>query len=139
MRKKIITISAVLMALIVLATYTCHLQSNGEMDVMNSISLNSANYRQECLTVVMNTMIVTDSNEEIANTIIQHVLDNDFHAIRFSFDNGYPNELNISVYKTEHDIESGDMLFSFTYKQTDDEIGKYDISEAEHMKLEIYE
>ncbi len=139
MKKKIIIVTAALVTLAVLVAHTCNLRFGKEMDVVNSISLNSANYRQECLTVAMNTMIVTDNKEETANAIIQHVLDNDFHTIKFSFDNGYPNELNVSVYKTEKDIESGDMLFSFSYKQTDGKIGECDISQSEHMKLDIHE
>lgn len=137
--KKIIAVSAVLVVSAVLAAYTYSLQFRGEMDVVNSISLNSTNYRQERLTVTINTMTVPDSKEDTANTIIHHVLDNDFHTVKFSFDNGYFNELNVSVYKTKHDVESGDKLFSFTYEQSGGEIGEYDISQAEHMKLEIHE
>jgi len=139
MKKKIIIVAAALMALAAVVAHTYNLQSGKEMDVVNSISLNSANYRQERLTVAMNTMIVTDNKEDTANTIIQHVLNNDFHTIKFSFDNGYPNELNVSVYKTEKDIESGNMLFSFSYEQTNGKIGECDISQSEHMKLEIHE
>lgn len=101
--------------------------------------MNSSNYKQERINVILNKLIVTDCKEEIADTIIKKTLDNDFHTIRFNFDSGYPNTLNVSVYKTDKDIWSGNMLFSFSYEQIDGEIGEYDISQSEHMKLEIHE
>ena len=55
------------------------------MDVRNSLSLSSSNYSEEKINVILNKVIATESKEEIAYSIIQKVLDNDFHTIKFSF------------------------------------------------------
>ena len=111
-----------------------------EMDVVNSISFGNSNYHEKNINVVLNKAIVTQSKEDIADEIVQKVLDNDLHTIRLSFDDGYPNRLDVSVYKNEKDRESGDLLFSFSYKQEAyDEIGAYDISQPDHMQIVIHE
>lgn len=136
MKQKIIVITTAS----ILAVCACYLQFGKEMDVVNSISLNSSNYRNENIKVILNKAIVTESKEDIAADIIQKVLNNDFHTIRFCFDDGYPNRLDVSVYKNEKDRELGNLLFAFSYKQdADDEIGAYDISQSDHMQLEIHE
>ena len=110
------------------------------MDVVNSISFGNSNYHEKNINVVLNKAIVTQSKEDIADEIVQKVLDNDLHTIRFSFDDDYPNRLDVSVYKNEKDRESGDLLFSFSYKQEAyDEIGAYDISQPDHMQIVIHE
>lgn len=109
------------------------------MDVVNSFSMGGSNYKDENIKVVLNKLIITESEDEIANDILQRVLDNSFHTIRFSFDDGYPNELNVSVYKSEEDIKDGQMFFSFSYRQIDGEIGEYDISQSDHMELKIHD
>lgn len=136
MKKNLFAISV---GIVLIGTVFCYLQFGREIDVGNSFSMNSSNYKQERINVILNKLIVTDCKEEIADTIIKKTLDNDFHTIRFNFDSGYPNTLNVSVYKTDKDIRSGNMLFSFSYEQIDGEIGEYDISQSEHMKLEIHE
>lgn len=107
------------------------------MDVVNSFSLNSSNYKEENINVILNKVIITESKEEIANSIVQKVLDNDFHTIRFSFNGGYPNRLKVSIYKNKKDLENSNLLFSFTYEQENGDIGAYDISQAEHMKFDF--
>lgn len=135
MKKRVIAISV----FAVLMIYVCYLQFGKDMDVVNSFSMGSSNYRDEDIKVILNKLIVTESKDEIANDIIQRVLDNSFHTIRFSFDGGYPNKLDVSVYKSEKDRKEGHMLFSFSYGQIDGEIGEYDISQSDHMKLEVYD
>ena len=134
MKKKLI---AILVGSAIFAITTCYLQFGRNMDVVNSFSLNSSNYKEENISVILNKLIVTESKENIAESIIQHVLDNDFHTIRFSFDGGYPNKLIVSVYKSKKSLESDDILFYFSYEQSGGEIGIYDISQPEHMKLNI--
>lgn len=135
MKKKI---AAMVVIVTMLSIYIGYLQFGREMDVVNSFSFSSDNFLEESIKVSLNTIFVTDKKEDIAENIIQCVLDNSFHTIRFNFDRGYPNRLNVDVYKSKKDIQSGDMIFSFTYWQGDDgKIGAYDISQAEHMKLEI--
>lgn len=107
------------------------------MDVVNSMTLTSSNYKSERITVILNKLFVDDNKEEIAKDIIQKVISNDFHTIKFNLDNGYPNELNVSVYKTKNDIKTNNILFTFSYKQIDGEIGEYNISQQEKMELKI--
>lgn len=136
MKKKIIAISIVFAVLMI---YVGHLQFGRDMDVVNSFSLNSSNNREENINVILNKLIITENEEEIANNIVQGVLDNSFHTIRFSFDGGYPHRLDVSVYKSENDLKESQMLFSFSYSQSDGKIGEYDISQSDHMKLEIHD
>lgn len=139
MRKKIVALAVVFTIIVLLPVYLYYLQFGRDMDVRNSFATNSSNYKQERINVVLNKLIVTNSNEELAQIIIQKVLENDFHTIRFDFENGYPNELTAYVYKSKNDIKSGDEIFSFSYRQVDGEIGEFDISDYEHMILKIYE
>lgn len=134
MKKKLI---AIVVGFAILTICTCYLQFARNMDVVNSFSMSSSNYKEENINVILNKLIVTESKEYIVENIIQHVLDNDFHTIRFSSDGGYPHKLKVSVYKSKKDLEQDDMLFSFSYGQSGGEIGIYDISQPEHMKLEI--
>lgn len=138
MKKKIAVIS--MTAVISLtAIFFCYLQFGREMDVGSSFSISSANYKEERINVILNKLVFTDSKEKTAETVIQHVLDNDFHSIRFSFDDGFPNELDVSVYKSDNDIQSGNLLFTFSYGLAYGETGAYDISQSEHMELKIYD
>ena len=51
-----------------------------------------------------------------SNEIIQHVLDNDFHSIRFSYDlSGYPNEVTVDVFTSEKNFKKGKVAYSFDY------------------------
>ncbi|MCM1561929.1 MAG: hypothetical protein NC123_20725, partial [Butyrivibrio sp.] len=96
--KKKITVASVIAVTALTAILFCYLQFGRKMDIRSSFSVNSANYKAERINVILNKLIVTDSKEKTAETVIQHVLDNDFHSIRFSFNGGYPNDLNVSVY-----------------------------------------
>lgn len=137
MKKKIAAAAAVLT---ILSIYICYLQFGREMDAVNSFSFSTANFMDESIRVDLNQLIVTDDAEDIAKNIIQRVLANDFHTIRFCFDRGYPNRLKVSVYKNKKGIGSGTMLFSFTYGQAidDRDIVAYDISQEKYMRLEIF-
>lgn len=132
---------AVIIFLIAIIGILGYLQFGRDMDCDNSWSFSNSNqYYEESINVFLNKLVVTDSNEEIAEEIIQKVIVNDFKRIKFSFDvQGYPNTLNVSVYKNERDCIEGKKLFGFTYGQAGDkEIGKYDIRESEHMELKIW-
>lgn len=57
------------------------------------------------LTVVANSNEIEDK-EEFARTIVHMCQDNSFHSVRFSTDiQGYPTELDISVYLSRKDVE----------------------------------
>lgn len=138
MRKKIITI--VILILVLGIGYVGYLQFGREINAVNCISMTASNYYQERLTVVLNKLVLTKSEEEAAKEIIRKVIANDFYKMKFSFDvQGYPNELRVSVYKTDIDLQNGKELFEFSYGHIDGEIGDYDITESEHMELKIIE
>ena len=133
---------AVFMAVLVICfVYMCFLQFGRDMDVINSIAFSCANFREVSIRVNLNKMIISEDVEEIAGDIIERVLENGFKTIRFDLDVGYCNRLKVSVYKNNKSVESGDMLFSFTYSRSPDHggIGTYNISQAEYMELEICE
>lgn len=136
MKKKI---AAAVAVLAIWSVYICYLQFGRDMDVVNCFSFSCANFLAEDIRVNLNKIVVAEAAEDIAESIIQRVLDNGFHTVKFNFDRGYSNRLKVSVYKNKRSIESGDMLFSFIYSQAadDGEIGDYDISQGEHMELEI--
>lgn len=56
MKKKII---AVIVGFTILAICSCYLQFSRNMDIMNSISFSSSNYREESINVVLNKLIIT--------------------------------------------------------------------------------
>lgn len=61
MKKKII---AVIVGFTILAICSCYLQFSRNMDIMNSISFSSSNYREESINVVLNKLIIT-ANKKI--------------------------------------------------------------------------
>lgn len=63
MKKKIAVIS--MTAVIALtAIFFCYLQFGREMDVGNSFSISSANYKEERINVILNKLVVTGSKEK---------------------------------------------------------------------------
>ncbi len=54
--------------------------------------------------------------KHVPGKIIQHILDNDFHSTRFSFDiNGYPNNVSVDVFTSEKNAQKGKEAYSFEY------------------------
>ena len=86
-----------------------------EMDVLSSDSVTAANWYELSIDVIADKDDVLD-RDACSNEIIQHVLDNDFHNIRFSFDlNGYPNEVTVDVFTSEKNFKEGKVAYSFDY------------------------
>lgn len=86
-----------------------------DMDVLSSYSATSANWYELNINVIADKDIVLD-RAVCSNKIIQHVLDNDFHSTRFSFDlNGYPNEVTVDVFISEKNFKKGKIDYSFDY------------------------
>lgn len=76
---------------------------SGIPDVVSSMSMNNDYY----LRIVANSSRI-DDKEEFARKIIHMCQDNSFHSIRFSTDiNGYPSELNMTVYLNRKKLEKG--------------------------------
>lgn len=78
---------------------------SGEMDAVSSRTTSFANCNFEDITIILNQTGISNY-EQCAEEIIQHVINNDFHTIRFSFnETGYPNSLTASVYLTKSDLK----------------------------------
>lgn len=86
-----------------------------EMDVLSSHNTTSANWYELSINVIADKETVLD-RDACSSEIIQHVLDNDFHSVRFSYDlSGYPNEVTVDVYTSEKDFKKGKIAYSFEY------------------------
>lgn len=86
-----------------------------EMDALSSHNTTSANWYELNISVIADKDTVLDK-DSCSSEIIQHVLDNDFHSIRFSYDlSGYPNEVNVDVFTSEKDFKKGKVAYSFDY------------------------
>lgn len=86
-----------------------------EMDVLSSDNTTSANWYELSINVIADKDIVLD-RDTCSNEIMKHVLDNDFHSIRFSYDlNGYPNKVIVDVFTSEKNFKKGKVAYSFDY------------------------
>ena len=86
-----------------------------EMDVFSSINTTASNWYRLDINVIVDEDIASDK-DACSTEIIQHILDNDFHSIRFSFDvNGYPNEVMVDVFTSEKNLQKGEKAYSFEY------------------------
>ncbi|MCI8784952.1 hypothetical protein AALB51_03710 [Lachnospiraceae bacterium 62-26] len=86
-----------------------------EMDVLSSHNTTSANWYELSINVIADKEAILD-REACSSEIIQHVLDNDFHSVRFSYDlSGYPNEVTVDVFTSEKDFKKGEISYSFEY------------------------
>lgn len=86
-----------------------------EMDVFSSQNIISDNWYELNIDVIVDDEIASDE-EECSREIIQHIVNNDFYNMRFSFDmNGYPNKVNINVFTTEKNLQKDKKAYSFEY------------------------
>lgn len=86
-----------------------------EMDIISSNNTTADNWYELDLTVIVDKDIVSDK-KACSEEIIQHILANDFHSTRFSFDiSGYPNEVTVDVYTSEKNIQNNIKEYSFSY------------------------
>ena len=86
-----------------------------EMDIISSDNTTADNWYELDLSVIVDKDIVSDKNA-CSEEIIQHILANDFHSTRFSFDiSGYPNEVTVDVYTSEKNIQNNIKEYSFSY------------------------
>lgn len=69
------------------------------------------------VSIVSHRIFIPDK-EEFAREVIQMIIDNSLMGIQFSYDiNGYPNELNITVYLNESSCRNGNSIFKISYTQ----------------------
>lgn len=109
MKNKLIAVT--LLSMTILCSCEALEKYTGEMDVTNSRSLSYDNGYKEYITVVVDSEKIIDY-EACAREIIKHCIVNDFKTIEFSYDvNGFPNELNATVYLTG----KKDPIFQMTY------------------------
>lgn len=86
-----------------------------EMDVITSRSITADNWYELDVSIIVDESIAADK-DICSNEIIQHILSNDFHSTRFSFDiSGYPNKLTVNVFTSEKNIQKGEKAYSFEY------------------------
>lgn len=86
-----------------------------KMDVLSSHSATADNWYELNIDVIADKDTISD-RDACSQEIIQHILDNDFHSTRFSFDfNGYPNEVTVVVYTSEKKFKKGKTAYSFEY------------------------
>ena len=86
-----------------------------EMDIISSNNTTADNWYELDLSVIVDKDIVSDK-KACSEEIIQHILANDFHSTRFSFDiSGYPNEVTVDVYTSEKNIQNNIKEYSFSY------------------------
>ena len=86
-----------------------------EMDIITSNNTTADNWYELDLSVIVDKDIVSDK-KACSEEIIQHILANDFHSSRFSFDiSGYPNEVTVDVYTSEKNIQNNIKEYSFSY------------------------
>ena len=86
-----------------------------EMDILSSNNTTSGNWYELDIDVIADKDDVSDK-EACSREIIQHILDNDFHSTRFSFDiNGYPNSVSVDVFTSEKNVQKDRKAYSFEY------------------------
>jgi len=72
-----------------------------EMDIISSHSITADNWYELDISVIVDETTALD-RDACSEEIVQHILDNDFHSTRFSFDlSGYPNEVSVDVFTSE--------------------------------------
>ncbi len=97
-------------------------EHSGIPDITSCVSVNNDHY----LTVIANIDKIEDK-EEFARRVICMCQKNSFRSIRFSTDiNGYPSELNITVYLNRKDIEKKESVCKIEFI-TDDYNKDYNI------------
>lgn len=86
-----------------------------EMDVISSHNTTADKWYKLDIDVIVDKDSASDK-DACSKEIIQHILDNDFHSIYFSFDkNGYPNEVIVDVFTSKENIQTGKKSYSFEY------------------------
>lgn len=85
------------------------------MDIISSYNISSDNWYELDISIIVDENIA--SNKDVCSKeIIQHIIDNDFHSTRFSFDtNGYPNKVTVDIFTSEKNIQTGKKAYSFEY------------------------
>lgn len=86
----------VLLAVIVFIIF-CYLQYGRKIEVRNTRITSCRNDYSEDISITANKIWISDK-AKFAEDIINTFMNNSFDNVKFSFDLGYPSELNIFVY-----------------------------------------
>lgn len=89
----------VLIVIIILGSFF-YLQFGRKMQIRNTRITSYQNEYSEDVSVIANKFYIINRNK-FAEEVIDTFLDNSFDNVKFSFDLGYPSDLNISVYMNE--------------------------------------
>ncbi len=94
----------------------------------------------ENVSILSYKMFIPDK-EDFARQVIQIITDNSLKGMLFSYDvDGYPNELNITVYLNESSCRNGNSVFRISYTQDQQFNFMYNIKDnPEKFTLEILE
>ncbi len=105
---------------------------------MPEVSSSSVMSNHMSLNVVANRLFIMDK-EKFAEEIVEKCRNNSFSGVKFSYDLRIPKSLDVAIYSSRYQIQSGAPLFSFSYEQ-DDINGDYDIvNNPEKFKIFINE
>ena len=86
-----------------------------EIDIISASGHKADNWYSESISVLEDEEVISNK-EACVYEIIQRVVADDFKEIDFSFEeNGYPNELSVTVYTSKQAFEIGINTFEFEY------------------------
>lgn len=111
MRRKIVLI--ILYVLFALGIF--YLQVSREPTVCNTVTSSDHTGYHACLTITANKLVIFDRNK-LQQELINHIVNNDFENILFSYDvMGAPTECTVTVYTNKWTKKLGIPAFTFRY------------------------
>lgn len=134
MKKKLITSSCVLLFILMII----YLQCCREVSVKGTMTSAAENGYTENVVIIANKLWITDK-KNFAEEMVQRCVDNDFHEVLFSYDvNGYPNKLNLTIYKNDFMYKLNKIEIKGNYEQSEGKIYEYNIKDnPEKFRLKI--
>ncbi len=113
--KKILTVIFSISCILVLIVY---LQYGRKIQAYSSVTESSDTGYCENVQIIANKLYIRNK-EDFAKQIIQDCIDNTLNGIKFSYDlQGYPNELNITVYMDSYSYQRNAISFEISYFQS---------------------
>lgn len=119
--RKIVLLLGAIFILGILGYY----QFGRDAEVVSSHRSASGDTCTENLTVVANKLFIYDK-EELAEEIVERCINSEFSGIKFSYDRGIPNKIEVVVYCSEKDMKKSSPVFRFTYASLEDNANIFD-------------
>lgn len=92
-----------------------YLQISRKPTVENIITNSDTAGYNACLTITANKIVIFDE-DKLEQDLINHILNNDFENMLFSYDvMGYPEECTVTVYANDWTKKLGIPAFTFRY------------------------